>query len=92
MDRWLESHDHSRLAGLRGVALPHLEKPMANTPLAFAFDKETCTRCMRCVVVCGYEARALTDEGDMLLDEELCRSCGLCVNVCAPGSLTVVES
>jgi Fe-S-cluster-containing hydrogenase component 2 len=47
---------------------------------------------MRCVVVCGYEARALTDEGDMLLDEELCRSCGLCVNVCAPGSLTVVES
>jgi dihydroorotate dehydrogenase (fumarate) len=92
MDRWLESHDHSRLAGLRGVALPHLEKPMPNTPLAFAFDKETCTRCMRCVVVCGYEARALTDEGDMLLDEELCRSCGLCVNVCAPGSLTVVES
>jgi ferredoxin len=91
LDRWLEAHGHSRLADLRGVALPHLEKPVPHIPLAFAFDEETCTRCGRCVTVCGYSARELTADGDMLLDEELCRSCGLCVNVCAPGSLTVVQ-
>jgi dihydroorotate dehydrogenase (fumarate) len=90
LDRWLEAHDHRRLAGLRGVALPHLQEPMPHTPLAFAFDRETCTRCGRCVTVCAYGARELTAEGDMLLDEELCRSCGLCVTVCAPRALEAV--
>ena len=90
LDRWLEAHCQSRLADLRGVALPHLEKTMPHTPLAFAFDKETCTRCGRCVTVCAYGVRELTADGDMLLDEELCRSCGLCVEVCAPGSLEVL--
>ena len=90
LDRWLERHDHGRLAVLRGVALPHLQAPMAHTPLAFAFDKDSCTRCGRCVTVCAYGARELTAEGEMLLNEELCRSCGLCVEVCAPGSLEVL--
>jgi dihydroorotate dehydrogenase (fumarate) len=90
LDRWLERHGHSRLASLRGIALPHLEKPVPSLPLAFAFDKDTCTRCGRCVTVCAYGARELTAQGDMLLDEELCRSCGLCVQVCASGALDVL--
>jgi dihydroorotate dehydrogenase (fumarate) len=90
LDRWLEKQGHTRLAGLRGMALPHLQKPAAHLPLAFAFDKETCNRCGRCVTVCAYGARALTADGEMLLDAELCRSCGLCVTVCAPGALDVL--
>ncbi len=89
LERWLESHGHRRLADLRGVALPHLHEPVGHTPLAFVFDRETCTHCGRCVTVCAYGARELTEEGEMLLDGELCRSCGLCVAVCAPGALTV---
>jgi len=88
LDRWLDKRGHERLAGLRGVALAHLQEPMPHTPLAFAFDQETCTRCGRCVTVCAYGARELTEGGDMLLDEEICRSCGLCVTVCASGALT----
>ena len=91
LGRWLEAHGHGRLADLRGVALPHLQKPVPHTPLAFAFDQETCTRCGRCVTVCAYGARELTAEGEMLLDEEICRSCGLCVTVCAPGALRAAE-
>jgi dihydroorotate dehydrogenase (fumarate) len=90
LERWLEAHGHRRLADLRGIALPHLGKPVPHVSLAFAFDKEMCTRCGRCVTVCAYGARELTAGGDMLLDEEICRSCGLCVNVCAPGALTVL--
>jgi dihydroorotate dehydrogenase (fumarate) len=90
LHRWLEAHNHTHLSDLRGVALPHLQIPMPHTPLAFAFDQETCTRCGRCVTVCAYGARELTPGGDMFLDEELCRSCGLCVAVCAPGALTAL--
>ncbi|MGD9375424.1 MAG: 4Fe-4S binding protein [Anaerolineae bacterium] len=90
LDRWLEAHEHQRLGDLRGMALPHLQKPMGHTPLAFAFDQDLCTRCGRCVTVCAYGARELTADGEMLLDEEICRSCGLCVEVCAPGALEVL--
>jgi dihydroorotate dehydrogenase (fumarate) len=89
LNRWLETHEHSRLADLRGVALPHLQQPAAHSPLAFAFDKDLCTRCGRCVTVCAYGARELTADTEMLLDAELCRSCGLCVRVCAPRALDV---
>ncbi|MCL7453024.1 MAG: 4Fe-4S binding protein [Anaerolineae bacterium] len=92
LDRWLEKQGHSRLADLRGLALPHLQVAMPHTPLAFTFDPDLCTRCGRCVTVCGYGARQLTDEIEMLVDEELCRSCGLCVTVCAPGALDTLET
>ena len=89
LDRWLEKHGYTDLAGLRGRALPHLGEAASHTPLAFTFDKETCTECGRCVTVCAYEARHLTPDREMLLDEALCRSCGLCTTVCRPGSLRV---
>jgi len=89
LERWLDERGHARLGDLHGMALSHLQKPVTHTPLAFAFDAETCTQCDRCVTVCAYNARRLTPQGEMLLDEELCRSCGLCVSVCPAGALTV---
>jgi dihydroorotate dehydrogenase (fumarate) len=87
LERWLEARGRDSLLGVRGVALPHLRQPTSHTPMQFLFDKNTCTQCGRCVVVCAYEARELTPAGDMELDPSLCRSCGLCVSVCRPGAL-----
>lgn len=89
LERWLDERGHARLADLRGLALPHLEEPVPHTPLAFAFDRDDCTRCGRCVTVCAYGARELAADGAMLLDGELCRSCGLCVMVCPTKALMV---
>ena len=88
LERWLDARGHERLSGLRGLALSHLREPTPITPLTFAFDRETCTDCGRCVTVCAYSARALSVEGDMELDPALCRSCGLCVAVCPTGALS----
>jgi len=90
LDRWLEGHGHASLRDLRGVALPHLGRPVARKSLSFVFDAELCSLCERCVTVCAYGARRLTSDGEMLLDETVCRSCGLCASVCAPGALRVV--
>jgi len=88
LERWLEERGYACPGDLRGLALPHLREPVPyHTPLAFAFDAETCTQCGRCVTVCAYTARRLTSQGDMLLDEHLCRSCGLCTSVCPTGAL-----
>jgi dihydroorotate dehydrogenase (fumarate) len=89
LGRWLEKRGHGRLADLRGVALEHLRRPAPTTPLRFVFDRETCTDCGRCVVVCAYEARHLhlAPERDMILRPALCRSCGLCVSVCPTEAL-----
>jgi dihydropyrimidine dehydrogenase (NAD+) subunit PreA len=85
--RWLDQHDYTALADMRGVALPHLPGEERTEPLEFVFEPEICTECGRCVTVCAYDARALFGK-EMTLDCELCRSCGLCVSVCAPGALT----
>jgi len=90
LERWLEDRGHARLADLRGLALPHLQKAAPQAPLAFVFDLEMCNRCGRCVTVCAYKARRLTSEGAMWLDQDLCRSCGLCASVCPTGALRIL--
>lgn len=87
LEGWLEARGYARLADLRGMALPHLDKPSSQEPLSFEFDGEECTECGRCVVVCAYEARRLLPKKRMLLEAELCRSCGLCVAVCPTDAL-----
>lgn len=99
LTKWLDARNHARLADLRGVALPHLQpavghepyQPEAPAPLSFAFDKDACTECGRCVTVCAYQARQLAPDGDMLLDTVECRSCGVCVTVCPTAALVVAE-
>jgi len=88
LERWLDSHAVSSLVDLRGISLVHLGEPISQEPLAFTFDLETCTRCRRCVTVCAYGARGMSDDGEMSLDEDLCRSCGLCASVCPTGALS----
>ena len=89
LERWLDERGHACLADLRGIALPHLQEPAPHTPLTFAFDVESCTRCDRCVTVCAYRARDLSPDGQMSLDEAACRSCGLCASICPTGALRV---
>jgi dihydroorotate dehydrogenase (fumarate) len=89
LERWLDDHGHSRLADLRGVALPYLQMAASHTPLAFAFDPATCTECGRCATVCAYSARQLLSGPRMALDEGRCRSCGLCASVCPTSALRV---
>jgi dihydroorotate dehydrogenase/NAD-dependent dihydropyrimidine dehydrogenase PreA subunit len=87
LERWLDDHGHSRLADLRGMALPYLQEAVSHTPLTFAFDSATWTQCGRCVSVCAYRARQLVPGPGMVLDRQRCRSCGLCVSVCPTGAL-----
>lgn len=89
LERWLEERGHTSLAGLRGAALPYLRETVSHVPLTFTFDAETCTQCGRCVIVCAYQARALTPQKEMLLDQARCRSCGLCATVCPTGALRI---
>jgi dihydroorotate dehydrogenase/Pyruvate/2-oxoacid:ferredoxin oxidoreductase delta subunit len=89
LEEWLEAHGRASLTEVRGLALPHLRKPLAHAALTFAFDAKTCTECGRCVTACAYAARRLTPQRDMLLDRALCRSCGLCATVCPTDALRV---
>lgn len=89
LDRWLDQRGLDRLSDLRGQSLPHLQSEPSPAPLAFVFDRETCTQCDRCVTVCAYRARRLTPAEDMSLDRALCRSCGLCASVCPTGALRI---
>ncbi len=88
---WLQERGHTRLADLRGIALPYLQQPRSHAPLAFGFDAENCNGCGRCVTVCAYQARALSNR-EMALDEAECRSCGLCAAICPTGALSIRQS
>jgi len=89
LSRWLDGHGYAAPAALRGLVLPKLMETEDSTPLSFRYEREKCTDCMRCVTVCAYVARDLTD-GVMSLDSSLCRSCGLCVSVCPTAALTTI--
>jgi dihydroorotate dehydrogenase (fumarate) len=87
LEQWLDKRGHAALADLRGIALASLRQPVPSTPLDFLFDRQECSRCQKCVIVCAYGARHLSSEGDMFLDPALCRSCGLCLSVCPTEAL-----
>lgn len=90
LSRWLDGHGYASITATKGLAQPNLVEGEDKRPLVFRYDPDTCTECVRCVVVCAYEARQL-DNKVMDLDEDACRSCGLCVAVCPTGALTATK-
>ncbi len=72
-----------------GAALPNLSRAENHVRFAFSFEVGKCTSCMRCVTVCPYQSRELSDKV-MSLDEDTCRLCGLCASVCPTGALGMV--
>jgi dihydroorotate dehydrogenase (fumarate) len=90
LTHWLDAHGYASPAEVRDKALPWLIKGEDTTPLEFLYRPEDCTECGRCVLVCAYEARRLTDK-QMELDRRACRSCGLCVAECPTGALSLAR-
>jgi dihydroorotate dehydrogenase (fumarate) len=87
LERWMEDQGVASLDEIQAAALPWLRDEPSPGALSFAFDREACTRCGRCVTVCAYGARTMTGDGEMVLDRGLCRSCGLCASVCPTDAL-----
>ena len=83
----LQDLGYVSLADVSGAALQNLPKDEIMEKFSFHFHRDTCTACMRCVQVCPYGARTLSEKKEMELNEELCRYCGLCTTVCNPGAL-----
>ncbi|MBI9104515.1 MAG: 4Fe-4S binding protein [Spirochaetales bacterium] len=72
---------------ISGSALSNLPASEITDKFKFEYNPSICNDCMRCVVVCPYQARNLENR-IMNLDEELCRYCGLCITVCPVCALT----
>lgn len=55
---------------------------------AFAFDKEKCRGCKKCLVATSCPSRAVTVEGGKAVtDESKCTKCGVCVGKCPFGAV-----
>lgn len=84
-----EELGYASAAQISRAALSNLPSAEVMKKISFTYDKNICTACNRCVQVCPYGARTLSEDKTMNLDEELCRYCGLCVTVCNPEALTI---
>ncbi len=52
-----------------------------------AIDRETCTRCGKCLELCRFEAIS----SDFEVDELSCEGCGVCERFCPEGAISLVE-
>lgn len=84
----LENLGYPTIASVSGAAIPNFPEEEVVTEYAFSFDASRCVECNRCVEVCAYQARTLTDKV-MELDQEICRYCGLCASVCPTDALII---
>jgi len=91
LSKLLESLGYSSISEVSGASLPYFYPHEVEQRFTFFFDPKTCISCGRCVQVCPYAARTLTDTTKavkaMELDESRCRYCGLCSSICPTGAL-----
>lgn len=90
IDRYLWEHGYHSLKDISGMVHRYLGGGAQKGAFVMGFDRETCKGCGRCVNVCPYRARTLTEDGNMVIDETACRRCGLCVSICK--SLSILEN
>jgi ferredoxin len=57
--------------------------------LASKVDKEKCTGCAACVLVCPSGAITIKADGKAEVDPEFCISCGNCKQACEHGAITL---
>jgi MinD superfamily P-loop ATPase len=53
-------------------------------------DRDTCTRCRRCVDACRFDAFVTDAEGYPYVRDEHCEGCGACLEVCGPLAVTMI--
>ncbi|MFC2078111.1 4Fe-4S binding protein [Candidatus Bipolaricaulota bacterium] len=56
--------------------------------IALAWDRDSCTACNVCLMVCPYSARLTIG----LADPTTCRRCGLCASACPVGAISLIEA
>jgi len=88
MGQLMEKYNYSSLEELCGLSLSYLDAKENVRKLSFTYNEHNCTNCRRCVVVCPYQARELSQDKVMRLNQDKCRYCGLCGSVCAAKALT----
>ncbi len=86
-EKLMESLGYGSIGDVSRAALRNFPKEELFGKPRFSFDREVCTRCLRCVTACPYDARSLDHDKTMELDEKLCRLCGLCASVCPRDAL-----
>jgi len=95
IEKLAETLGFAEVSHITGAALKNLAAGENRNRFAFRFQSDLCIACMKCVIVCPYQARRLQKtllqekslKYAMSLDEQLCRYCGLCVSTCPTGAL-----
>ncbi len=52
-------------------------------------DREKCTGCRDCVIVCPQQLLAIENKKAVIVDRDLCMECGACMVNCEPEAITV---
>ena len=87
LEDWLDQHDYSSIADIKGLALSHMKKRVSLEPPPVV-DLEKCTKCGLCEKSCVYNAiRVNKSEDVFIINEDRCEGCGMCISVCPYNAL-----